>query len=171
MAPENTQNSIPAIDPSINIHRVAVPNDLTSQLNGILSADDTQDVEFNYINSIGNWNIINDMNAQRREERMAKDKEIDSRISQITSSHIETEVKRIFAHIEKTTGKKRSRTSKSDKEDAYQNIIKRIRLEVSNEFDLRFLQNNCDSAQFQEVFANQVNTPDLVDALSSARLI
>ena len=52
-----------------------------------------------------NWNIINDMNTQRREERMVKDKEIDSRISQITSSHIETEIQPIFAHIEKTTGK------------------------------------------------------------------
>ena len=135
-----------------------------------MSADDTQD-EFNYLNSIGNWNIINDMSAQRREERMTKDKEVDSRISQITSSHIETEVQHIFAHIEKTTGKKRSRTSKSDKEDAYQNILKRIRLEASNQFDLRFIQNNCDSAQFQEVFVNQVNTPDLVEALSSARLI
>ena len=75
--------SISAIDPPINIDRVSEPNDLASQLNGILSANDTQD-EFNNLNSIGNWNFINDMNAQGREERMAKNKEIDSQITQIT---------------------------------------------------------------------------------------
>ena len=73
--------------------------------------------------------------------------------------------------IQKTTGNKRSRISKTDKEEARQNIHKKIRLDVVNEFDVRYLQNNCQSSQFREAISNQVLTPDLIEELSNARLL
>ena len=41
---------------------------------------------------------------------------------------------------------------------------------VTTEFDLRFLQNNANSEQLRETLASQLNPPDLLDALSSARI-
>ena len=78
------------------------------------------------------------------------------------------EISQIFSKIEKSTGVKRTRVSQSIRDEAYQNIRKKIRLMVTTEFDLRFLQNNANSEQLGETLASQLNPTDLLDALSSA---
>ena len=92
------------------------------------------------------------------------------RAANITSEQLKTEISQIFSKIEKSTGVKRTRVSQSIRDEAYQNIRKKIRLMVTTEFDLRFLQNNANSEQLRETLASQLNPPDLLDALSSARI-
>ena len=132
-----------------------------------MAQDDTGD-DFTYIQDIGNWDIVEEMNVQRREERENIDKEVALRAANITSEQLKTEISQIFSKIEKSTGVKRTRVSQSIRDEAYQNIRKKIRLMVTTEFDLRFLQNNANSEQLGETLASQLNPTDLLDALSSA---
>ena len=110
---------------------------LASILNPILAQDDTSD-DFNYLQNIGNWDTVEEMNVQRREERENIDKEVALRAAHITSEQLKTEISQIFSKIEKSTGVKRTRVSQSIRDEAYQNIRKKIRLMVTTEFDLRF---------------------------------
>ena len=88
---------IPAYEKRFALNvRVVIP------LLSILSANDSVN-NFDYLQSIGNWNIIQNINSQFREESLAKEKEIDLRILLITERQVDTEVQRIFAEIEKTT--------------------------------------------------------------------
>ena len=62
------------------------------------------------------------MNTQFREQTVDKEKEIDLRIPLITMSQADREIHRIFTETEKATDQKRSRISKSDKEEAGRDI-------------------------------------------------
>ena len=78
-------------------HETETPNiksterNLGSRINDILSANDSVD-NFDYLESIGNWNIIQNINSYSREELLAKEKEYDLRITLITASQVDTEV-------------------------------------------------------------------------------
>ena len=49
-----------------------------------------------------------------------------------------------------------------------QNIRKKIRLEVSNKFDKRFLENNLESDQVREILDNHERGLDIINELSNA---
>ena len=61
-----------------------IRGNLASIVNPILAQDDTGD-DFNYIQNIGNWDTVEEMNVQRREERENIDKEVALRAAHITS--------------------------------------------------------------------------------------
>ena len=120
---------------------------------------------------IGNWGIVEEINAQRRQESEHIVNEVDLRVSRITPEQLRDEISPIFAKIERSTGVNRSRVSKSIRDEAYQILRKKIRLMVSHEFDLQFLRDNAETEQLRETLAGKINTPDIIDAKTSARLV
>ena len=51
--------------------------------------------------SIGNWNLVTEINFQRRDESQDIQREVELRISMITPDQLKTEIQRIFSHIER----------------------------------------------------------------------
>ena len=125
--------------------------------------------EFNFVRQLGNWNAIEEENSRKKKENEDREKEINLRIAGITSNQIEVEVARLFAEIEKATGNKRKRVSKNTRDEAINNIRKKIRLEVSNEFDRIFFEKYAEPGFFREIVENERSQEDFIDALSSAR--
>ena len=129
------------------------------------------DEEFNYVRTGGNWDPIANKNAKKRAERESMDKEIDLRIARISSEQLNSEIQRLFSQIEKDAGNKRKRSSKAIREQAHQNLRKKIRLDVSNEFDRRFLQDNLPSDQVRDLLENQQNSDKFYSVLTNARML
>ena len=86
----------------------ALRGNIASILNPIL-AQDNSNVEFNYLESIGDWNLVRVMHDQRRDEYQDIQREVELRISMITPDQLKTEIQGIFTHIERSTGIKRTR--------------------------------------------------------------
>ena len=62
---------------------------------------DTSIDEFNYVQRVGNWDVIEDMNARKQKEREEKESEINRRLVGITSHQVEEEIVILFDEIEK----------------------------------------------------------------------
>ena len=128
----------------------------------------TSVAEFNFVRRQGNWDAIEE-NSRKKKENEDKEKAINLRIAGIILNQIEVEVARLFAEIEKATGNKRKRVSKNTRDEAINNIRKKIRLEVSNEFDRIFFEKYAEPGLFREIVENERSQEDFIDALSSAR--
>ena len=59
--------------------------------------------------------------------------------------------------------------SKNIREETLKNIRKKIRLEVSNEFDRIFFDKYAEPGLLREIVENERSQEDFIDALSSAR--
>ena len=82
-----------------------------------------------------------------------------------------SEIHKLFSQIEKYTGNKRKISSKAIREQTHQNFRKKIRLDVSNEFDRRFLQDNLPSDQVRDLLENQQNSDEFYSVMTNARIL
>ncbi|CAF1109505.1 unnamed protein product [Brachionus calyciflorus] len=123
-------------------NQVNVYVDRSRPLASVLGPDFYQDLEtsssFDYIRSTMNMEPVEQMYQERRAEREKKEQRIDERISNITDKQINEEVLRLW-NLKEATGK-RKRISKLDREEAHKSIVKKFRLEETNNMHLEYLQ-------------------------------
>ena len=110
----------------------------------LLAQDDEEDEEednFNYVKSTLNYEPINKMFAERRQERLEMEQAIASRVSLITENEIEEEVYKLWEQERKSNPKSKRKYERITKEDiakANLRIKKRIRLEEEGNVHLRY---------------------------------
>ena len=68
-----------------------------------ITEQDRSNVDFDIVQSCGNWDVVSEMHNQRRYKREAIEKEVVLRNSRITPNQVKTETHHIFAKIEKSS--------------------------------------------------------------------
>ena len=81
--------------------------------------------------------IIITMNEQKKKERELLEKNIATRIKSITDAQIRAE----FQVINNQRAQKRQRMSKNDREEAFNQLAKKIRINEKELQDIAFLEN------------------------------